>query len=332
MYLTLDHTKGFRDYSLNIGMMADKSIEQSLSLLGLCDIRDTEIGENIIKRQYHKLARLYHPDKNTSTDAAEKFKNIHESYEFTMRYYGYLEDDTFHLPEDETDEDVCAGDSWFSYIQPFMQSDIFLTIQSKLLHSIMSQLYMKCEKRAYRLIEQLDSYKLEKILGLLKMNRALFHISDEFIERVEEMYTQKENAIQTVIVRPKLIDLMEEQVYKLEENSRIYYIPLWHHELIYDIDGSELCVSVLPDLDENIEIDDKNNVFIYKHMTLHEVWNMTEIEVIVGKRRLKIPRADLKMRPIQTFMFPNQGIPRISTQNIYEVSKKSNLIVTLMIA
>lgn len=66
-------------------------------------------------------------------------------------------------------------------------------------------------------------------------------------------------------------------------------------------------------------------------MTLCDVWQMQEIEVEVGKRRLKIPRADLKMRPIQQFVFPNQGIPRISTQNIYDVSRKSNLVITIMI-
>jgi hypothetical protein len=308
-------------------------IDKNLSVLGLREIYDTEISENIIKRQYHKMARIYHPDKNSNKDAVEKFKVLNESYEFTMRYYGYLEDERYNLEEeDENDVGVfSSNESWFSYIQPFMQSDIFLTIQSKILHSIMSQLYMKCESKAYSLIEQLDAYKLEKMVGLLKTNRQLFHISDEFIGNVEKMYTQKRNASQTVIVRPTLVDLIEEQVYKLEENSQIYYIPLWHHELIYDIDGRDLCITIEPDLEENIEIDDKNNVYVYKQMTLHEVWRIQEIEVDIGKRRLKIPRADLKMRPIQKFVFPNQGIPRISTQNVYDVSSKSKLIITLMI-
>jgi hypothetical protein len=308
-----------------------EKIETNLIRLGLRDIHDTEISENIIKRQYHKMARIYHPDKNSSKDAAENFRQLHESYESTMRYYGYLEDDTFSLEEDENIGIFTSDESWFSYIQPFMQSDIFLTIQSKILHSIMSQLYMKCESKAYSLIEQLDAYKLEKMIGLLKTNRQLFHISDEFIGNVEKMYTQKQNASQTVIVRPMLVDLIDEQVYKLEEKSQIYYIPLWHHELIYDIDGRDLCITIEPDLEENIEIDDKNNVYVYKQMTLCDVWQMQEIEVEVGKRRLKIPRADLKMRPIQKFVFPNQGIPRISTQNIYDVSRKSNLVITLMI-
>ncbi|MCB0487587.1 MAG: J domain-containing protein [Cyclobacteriaceae bacterium] len=34
-----------------------------------------------IKRSYRKLAVLYHPDKNTSIDAEERFKEINEAYE-----------------------------------------------------------------------------------------------------------------------------------------------------------------------------------------------------------------------------------------------------------
>jgi len=34
-----------------------------------------------IKKSYHKLALLYHPDKNQGTEAAEKFKSIKQAYE-----------------------------------------------------------------------------------------------------------------------------------------------------------------------------------------------------------------------------------------------------------
>lgn len=35
-----------------------------------------------IKKAYFKLAKLYHPDVNSSADASKKFKEINEAYEF----------------------------------------------------------------------------------------------------------------------------------------------------------------------------------------------------------------------------------------------------------
>ena len=38
-------------------------------------------SQNDIKKAYKKLAFQYHPDKNSSDDAMEKFKEISEAYE-----------------------------------------------------------------------------------------------------------------------------------------------------------------------------------------------------------------------------------------------------------
>lgn len=42
---------------------------------------DKEATQNDIKRSYRKLARKYHPDLNSSSDAEEKFKEVGEAYE-----------------------------------------------------------------------------------------------------------------------------------------------------------------------------------------------------------------------------------------------------------
>ena len=35
------------------------------------------------------LALMYHPDKNKSEDASEKFQKIHEAYQYLLKYEGY---------------------------------------------------------------------------------------------------------------------------------------------------------------------------------------------------------------------------------------------------
>jgi len=46
-------------------------------------------GEKQIKSAYRKLALKYHPDRNKSTDAATKFQEISEAYEFLIEHPGY---------------------------------------------------------------------------------------------------------------------------------------------------------------------------------------------------------------------------------------------------
>lgn len=46
-------------------------------------------GEKQIKSAYRKLALKYHPDRNKSTDTANKFQEISEAYDFLIEHPGY---------------------------------------------------------------------------------------------------------------------------------------------------------------------------------------------------------------------------------------------------
>ena len=55
-------------------------------ILGLQD----NASKEEIKKAYHKLALQFHPDKNKSDDAEEKFKEISEAYDILYNQKNHL--------------------------------------------------------------------------------------------------------------------------------------------------------------------------------------------------------------------------------------------------
>ena len=51
-----------------------------MSLYEILELKSTAT-EYEIKKSYHRLVKIYHPDKNTGNDAKEKFQKIQEAYE-----------------------------------------------------------------------------------------------------------------------------------------------------------------------------------------------------------------------------------------------------------
>src|SRR5258706_9909406 len=62
--------------------MKAEDIEEYYRVLGLTDTATLDE----IKRAYRKKAKVFHPDKNKSPDAAEQFILFTEAYEFLINY------------------------------------------------------------------------------------------------------------------------------------------------------------------------------------------------------------------------------------------------------
>ena len=94
-------------------------------------------------------------------------------------------------------------------------------------------------------------------------------------------------------------NLLNKDIYYLEEEH--IYIPLWHHEIIFN---KKIKVIIKPVLN-NMYLDDDNNIYIKReHLHLLGISNLTN-----DFRELKI------------------GIPRVS-KDIYDASNLSTIIIT----
>ena len=162
-------------------------------------------------------------------------------------------------------------------------------------------------------------------------------IDHDFVEKIETIIKNKENDFQQkkeveyIILHPLLEDLFENNLYRLTEKNENIIVPLWHHELVYDISGVELYVECYPILPENINIDEDNNIYVFLKYNVKELMSLETIEINLGNKIFCVERNKLYLREFQKYIFKNEGIPIINEENIYDVNKKSTIILCITI-
>ena len=295
------------------------------------DTKD-DCNEKIIKKQYRVLALIYHPDKNSDKDAAAKFQQIHAAYEYLMKYEGYMDDDIeFANDDDNNDDENQHIPSYISLLYKFMNSLSKEDTNYSIIRPIINKIMEVCEDKAMNTLNDLDKETLLKTYNLLEKYKTAFHYETTFLDKLKNMIKEKTDNDERIILKPVLSDLYQHNVYKLNYHNADYYIPLWHDELIFDTSFNQLYVSCLPDLPDNIEIDDRNNILVSVTYNINDLWNKKTIDLQVGSISVPIVIDNLKLKKSQIIRYCNKGIPKMNSTNVYDVNRISDLIVTLHI-
>ena len=186
-----------------------------------------------IKKMYHRLALQYHPDKNKSEEATQKFQEICEAYEV--------------LQGSHKEELPSYLDLLRTFLQHFVDEDIIKIVINKLI---------RYEDRGIELLKKLHPAILKKIVEFLNHYGDVFSLSPEFMTEMKEVNNDKR-----YILHPTLEDLFQDKVFKMVIENNTYFVPLWHHHLVYDAtDGKEIYVDCYPLLPESIWMDEYNNI------------------------------------------------------------------------
>jgi hypothetical protein len=123
---------------------------------------------------------------------------------------------------------------------------------------------------------------------------------------------------------------MQDNLYRLTVNKVRYIIPLWFHELVYDQDGTDIYVQCIPILPENMTLDVNNNLHIRLTYNIVDIFDKDEIVVgRFGNKDIKIKPSQLKLHKIQKILIANCGISKINPANIYDISKRSDIILEI---
>lgn len=290
---------------------------------------------NNLKKSYYKKALQFHPDKNPNDPVSTKnFQDIVEAYELLTIYI------------DDMESEVTRADLSYSNM---LKKFIYHAIGKKHpdIDLLMRKLTTQCSKISKKLIDNIDDKTLFKIHDYLSNYGDLMNIDTNVIQFFKEEVQKRVHDCFIYVLNPCIDDLLNQEVYKLEKDSRIYYVPLWHEEIQYDNckkcttkenknnkynispsseTNNTVIVRCVPDLPQHVTIDHHNNININLSLSISTLLDQEYINFELGKKLFQIPVKKLFIRPLQTYSFYESGIPKISIQDIYNCKDKSDVI------
>ena len=322
-------------------------IQTALHLLDIDDFTRgnyTKVTYDYVKRKYHKMALKCHPDKNGNTkEATQRFQRITNAY-------NYLITELELKPEFNQDkhEDFVSSSSfkdnkndsqlYTSLLSVFLAG--ILNVDAKtmpdLLVRIVKDIVLNGTKViSTKIIDDLDKEKSLELYNFLNKYKHILYITPETLEFVSSLIKEKYKNDRVYILNPSIDDLLDNNIYKLYVDEQLYLAPLWHNELYFeDQDKNDIIVLCVPQLPEDITIDENNNIHcnllvaFEKDMLLNQKQNLN---VNIGKHILNIPIDKLYMKKEQKYIIKGEGISHIFENDIYNQTNhgKGDIIVSI---
>jgi hypothetical protein len=288
-----------------------------------------------LKKRYHKLALQNHPDKRGNTiEAKEKFQQINEAYNYLSREISNLDSDNDINFDNEEKTDINTG--YVNILNMFLDSLLKgYPSGNEFLSSFIKDIVNGCKEVTLKMFEDLDKEKTLGVYNFLFKYKNILYINDDILEKVHKIIAEKYKDVKIYVLNPSINDLFSNNVYKLDLDGEKYFVPLWHNELYFDDKMVEngkdnIIVKCIPELPENISIDDNNNIHILLRVSFtFSLLEQKSILFFLGEKRFDLALEDLKMQRFQTLVLRKQGISKVIDNDIYNIDERGDIIVRL---
>jgi curved DNA-binding protein CbpA len=312
--------------------------------LDISKIETKDITLKNLKKQYHKLALQHHPDKNGNTlESNEKFKKIQEAYLYLKNEYQFIDlENESNNPDEERKYDnnqhntMNTNIPYMDILQLFMKG-IIEGKYNNIISKILPEIILGCKNISLKLFEGLDKETCVYIYNFLSKHRYTLHLNEAILETVKEIVEQKFENVLIYKLNPTIHDLLNSNIYKLNVNNEICYVPLWLSESYFDISGCEVIVICEPELPSNIFLDENNNIHITREISIMQelprlIENNANLQIEIADKVFEIPLNELNIKKEQSYIFKKQGILKSQNElstNILNDNEKANIHVLI---
>lgn len=342
--------------------------QQAIKILeiDLNKIKKKDLTHDYIRKKFHKLALLNHPDKKGDT---KRFQEINEAYSFLLKELDLINchyetnTNTFSYsfsPSSSFESENIQTNLYVNLLTAFIEGIINATFTSnKDLNSKASYKYLiidiikkilLSEASLEKIFENLEKETSLEIYNFIFKYKNILHIDDKLVSKIDKIIKEKHlNKTETetnepnriFYLTPSLNDVLDSNLYKLYVDNQLYLVPLWHNELYFDTslnnsDKGDIVVLCNPILPENISIDEDNNIHIIHKLAFDTIKesltnNIDTFNVQLGNKILKVTLSNLYIKKEQEYIFKYQGISQIVENDMYNISNKSDVIVKIIL-
>jgi len=276
-----------------------------------------KIGEQDIKRAYYKKALKYHPDKYKG-DNGEQFRRVKTAYEYLISMH--------NNNDDENEGELSYMDlikKCIKHVMPEFKWD------NMFLDSTLRTILKDCKKASINLFNKLSKDKALEVYIFLSKHMELLNLEQDMIDEMLTIIKKKSESDNIIILNPDINNLLDDDIYKLTVNDKVFYIPLWHPEVVYDEEGADLIVRSIPDISDNITIDNYNNIHIKIKEDISYILDNECLQLNLGKKSMKIEQDKIKIIKEQTIVLPNKGLLLSDHDNLYNTKTRGHIYVHL---
>ena len=276
-----------------------------------------EFNYKQLKHNYYMLALKYHPDRNLGINTNNEFQKINSAYNFLNNIVS--NSNSNEIKNDNT--------TYIDLVKEFLNGIINKNLETERFINILNN---KCSELTLDFLKTLPKTTLLKFKTISQEYSNILNISNEIIEKINTLVNDCTKNDNIITLNPSLSNLLNDEVYKYTLDNEIFYIPYWHHELVYDLSYTSLIIQCNPILPDCASIDKYNNLYISINSNIKDIINTDYINVNIANKIFTIPVKELKIIKKQRYLLKSQGISQINTNNIYSIKNRADIIIDII--